>query len=117
MALARRLKLAYATAPVTEDSMTAFLEAGQAVIDANYARNYPSQTPPKLEADPRGQRYIRVWSTEPHTRSAWAFIERETGLIFKPASYKAPAKHARGTIHTERHGGEFVGPYGPAYLR
>lgn len=32
-------------------------------------------------------------------RAVVAFIEKKTGDIFKPASWSAPAKHARGNIY------------------
>ena len=49
--------------------------------------------------------------------SAWAFIDRSTGDVLKPATYKAPAKHARGNIFDPQNGMSSMGPYGPAYLR
>ena len=39
------------------------------------------------------------------------------GDIFKPATYKAPAKHARGNIYDEKNGLEKMGQYSPVYLR
>jgi len=39
------------------------------------------------------------------------------GDIRKPASWKAPAKHARGNITDEKEGMGWMGPYGPAYLK
>ena len=49
-------------------------------------------------------------------RSAWAFIDSTNGDVLKPASWKAPAKHARGNIFAENPVAN-VSPYGPAYLR
>lgn len=39
------------------------------------------------------------------------------GDILKPASYKAPAKHARGNLFAADGGIECVNHYGPEYLR
>jgi len=39
------------------------------------------------------------------------------GDVFKPASWKKPAKHARGNIFDAKNGLGSVGPYGPAYLK
>jgi hypothetical protein len=50
-------------------------------------------------------------------RSAWAFVDKTTGDVLKAASWKKPAKHARGNIFDEWNGLKSVGPYGPAYLR
>lgn len=75
-----------------------------------------------------GTRYIRVDKVERNTgpdkasrplnrQSAWAFIDRTTGDVLKPATFKAPAKHARGNIFDPQNGMGSMGPYGPAYLR
>lgn len=53
-----------------------------------------------------GRKYIKVWRTETRdgqtTRnSIHAFVEVATGDILKPASCKAPAKHARGNIYDD----------------
>lgn len=89
------------------------------------AATYP--TLPVEEIVPNwGTRYIRVEkrSKEIDSRtgrpthcSAWAFIDRSTGDVLKPATYKAPAKHARGNIFDPQNGMGSMGPYGPAYLR
>jgi hypothetical protein len=50
-------------------------------------------------------------------RSVVAFIEKSTGNILKPASWNAPAKHARGNIYNNG-GKDAVGPAGSIkYLR
>ncbi len=49
--------------------------------------------------------------------SAWAFLNTENGDVLKPASFKAPAKHARGNIYDAHGGMGTVGVYGPAYMR
>ena len=51
-----------------------------------------------------GRRYDKIVEVEdprhPTNRRVHSFIERETGNILMPATYKAPAKHARGNIFT-----------------
>jgi hypothetical protein len=66
-----------------------------------------------------GNKYIRLWSGT----SCWGFISRvdgdlkgapiKKGDLLKPATWKAPAKHARGNIidDTAR-----WSEYGPEYL-
>jgi hypothetical protein len=65
---------------------------------------------------------------EMKNRGVFCFIVRQDGVtkglgqvlagdVMKPASYKTPAKHSRGNIFSEDNGMEFVGAYGPAYLR
>lgn len=50
-------------------------------------------------------------------RSVHCFIERETGKIYKSASWKAPAKHARGNIWDDDFGLSGVNEFGANYLR
>ncbi len=45
------------------------------------------------------------------------FVDMETGDVLMPASWAAPAKHARGNIYDQWNGLKSMGPYGPAYLR
>lgn len=49
--------------------------------------------------------------------SVWCFVDKTNGDVLKPASWKAPAKHARGNIFDEHNGLKYLTPYGPAYLR
>jgi hypothetical protein len=59
-----------------------------------------------------GQKYVKIV----RDNSVWAFIAISNGDILKPASWRAPAKHARGNIFN-------VNPlegtdiYGPLYIR
>lgn len=100
---------------ITQEQIQGFLSGAQSVINAYFAEHLTRLTPPTLEAM-EGKKYIRVVSVGPGQRSAWCFLDRETGDILKCDGWKRPAKHARGHINTPRHGAEFVGPYGPAYL-
>ena len=55
-----------------------------------------------------GRKYIKVWSrlisecfglVEPHNgRSCYMFVDKNTGDVYKPASYKAPANGIRFQI-------------------
>lgn len=73
-----------------------------------------------------GRRYMRVWSKQVHRTearpdqsrgSAWCFVDKTTGDVLKPASVKAPAKHARGNVFDASNGLGKCGEYGPAYLK
>jgi hypothetical protein len=67
-----------------------------------------------------GNKFIRLWSGT----SCWGFISRvdgdlkgspiKKGDLLKPASWKAPAKHARGNIID---GTARYGVYGPEYIK
>ena len=67
-----------------------------------------------------GNKYIRLWMGT----SCWGFISRVDGVLkgepikkgdlLKPATWKAPAKHARGNIID---GTAQWGEYGPSYIK
>ena len=39
--------------------------------------------------------------TESGSRSVHAFVDKKTGEVYKPASFKAPAKHVRYNLLSE----------------
>jgi hypothetical protein len=52
-----------------------------------------------------GKRYAKVISTTyggKGQRSAFAFVDLQTGDIYKPASWSAPAKGSRGNIYNSK---------------
>jgi len=67
----------------------------------------------------KGRKYWKVMDTPKDGvgGSVWAFINTLNGDILKPASFKAPAKHARGNLYDDKKGLGSIGPYGPAYMR
>ena len=70
----------------------------------------------KLTAEP-GRKYIKVVDESHESRSVYCFIDQK-GNIYKPASWKAPAKHVRGSVFDPDYSwGRALGPYGVAYLR
>ena len=44
-------------------------------------------------------------------------FQRREPRVLLPASWKAPAKHARGNIFDDDNGLRTMGPYGPGYIR
>jgi hypothetical protein len=70
-----------------------------------------------------GKKFVRVVRADKHLptgnitgRAVYCFVNKENGDILKPAGWKAPAKHARGSIHNANIL-EGCGVYGVAYLR
>jgi len=91
-----------------------FLVQAQAMLDTyNQSHGFPRKV---LDVDP-GRRYTKVVvSNESRSqRSVYCFIDKN-GDVLKPASWSAPAKHARGNIH-DSNPIAACGPYGIAYLR
>ncbi len=81
-----------------DEALAAFVLAAQAVTDAYVARNFPNQGA-TLSVE-RGKRYVRVVRTDKGgpSRSVHCFVDTTNGDVLKAASWKAPAKHARGNI-------------------
>jgi hypothetical protein len=63
----------------------------------------------------KGRSYIRVVRCDSQ-RSAYAFLDMQSGKILKPDGWKGPAKHARGSIWADDFGMSCCTPYSVAYL-
>lgn len=98
--------------------ITAFIAGAQAIINEWQTGAYGNKVhgPDQLSME-QGPRYIRVVRTSGPQRSAHCFIDRTTGDVLKTASWKTPAKHARGNVHRDDKGLTCMGPYGAASLR
>lgn len=97
-----------------QQALTSFLHDSQKKIDASSRENA------KLEKS-EGPKYIRIIYAissdgKVFSRSAWAFVDKESGDVYKPAGWKAPAKHARANIF-KPNTWDTVTAYGPHYLR
>lgn len=72
-----------------------------------------------------GRKFTKVFKREMNadgslrsSQNIVAFVDNETGEIFKPATYKAPAKWARGSINSPENGMEAIDAHGfVKYLR
>lgn len=60
-----------------------------------------------------GNRYVKVVRGS----GVHCFVDMTTGDVLKPASWKTPAKHARGNIFDAQNGLGSMGEHGPAYLK
>jgi hypothetical protein len=99
--------------------LNTWLQGAQDIINNDYAKNFPTLNAPFLEMSD-GRRYIRVDRVDNsgyRSRSIHVFIDKKTGDILKAASYKAPAKHARGNIFDASWGLQEMTPHGASYLR
>jgi len=78
-----------------------------------------SQYPPQdyiLITEP-GRKFIKVIEDNRGRQSVWGFVDMTNGDVLKAASWKTPAKHARGNIFDDNNGLAHVSGYGPNYLR
>lgn len=101
-----------------EAALATFINGCQRIHTRHMNREYPSLTPDIIVAT-LGKRYARVVRREAGRPggSAHCFVDMTNGDVLKAASWKAPAKHARGNIFDEHNGLGSMGEYGPAYLR
>jgi hypothetical protein len=72
----------------------------QKLCDALRDKFYKLYDSPVAFEVKRGVKYYKIIlvnspGTKYESRSVHAFVARQTGTVYKPASWKAPAKHAR----------------------
>jgi hypothetical protein len=91
-----------------EEALEDFRATAEGILRDHFARNDFTFAVPTIEIATGGRKYIKLIRGEndpvtgeprPHNRSVHSFVEVATGDIFKAASFKAPAKHARGNIY------------------
>lgn len=66
----------------------------------------------------KGRKYIKIVTHDPEKGKDWSafcFID-QNGDVLKPASWSAPAKHARSNIFNAKNGMDGVGLFGCNYL-
>lgn len=86
-----------------------FITECQKMIDTNEANSTFKSKPLEFRT---GKKYHKVIKDG----SVFAFIDKNTGDIYKPASYSIPAKHIRGNVN-KPDWIKCMTPYGPNYLR
>ena len=95
-----------------ELAIARFATGVQTIKETNRAENFPN-IPPAMVSTTNGRRYAKIICDG----SVYAFIDKNTGDVLKPAGWNAPAKHARGNVLNDDNGLNCAGPYGIAYLR
>ena len=61
-------------------------------LEADYNKSYPNSSNPVKFETKIGRKYIKINQIN---GGVHAFIDKKTGEVYKPASWKAPAKHVR----------------------
>ena len=65
------------------------------VLEHDFKRRYPNSDPYKFSIQ-SGRKYHKILKTDSgEGASVHAFVDKKTGEVYKPASWKAPAKHVR----------------------
>ena len=100
-----------------------FVEIAQNVVNQNwddmgYSKNLEAMPYPVIAyVEPKqNTRYVKITIDSLHQMSVYCFIDSTNGDILKAASWKAPAKTARGNIYDEDSILAGITPYGAAYL-
>ena len=98
---------------IVYESVVSFVEATKAKSDAYFGIHYTNLDPPTFEIK-TGSKFHKIIRTSRSgvSRSVFAFVDKVTGDIFKPASWAAPAKHARGNVLNLDNGSSAVTPNG-----
>ena len=98
--------------PEVEFHMHGFLDDCQEMLNEHYESKLPSLSVPSLKVYPGGKYYKVAKKDNSHNESVWFFVSKEDGLIWKPASWKAPAKNfPRGCIIEDK-AKDVIGVYG-----
>ena len=64
-------------------------------LELDFKISHPNSDPYKFSIE-SGRKYHKiVMETESQSRSVHAFVDKKTGEVYKPASFKAPAKIVR----------------------
>ena len=80
-----------------DNAVQGFIDYVTGVVERRHIEQGHVLDPPKIYSD-GGRKYIRICNGT----SAAFFIEKATGNVFKPASFKAPQKNfPRGNIYDD----------------
>lgn len=82
-------------------ALSKFIELLTARNHEYYSKHYPNVIPPTYTVSTGQKNDKIVTNEESGGRSVYCFIDRNNGDILKAASWKAPAKHARGNIFND----------------
>ncbi len=93
-----------------DEALTRFVAICQEISDAHMAR-FENLAKPRITTV-RGVRYVKLV----REGSVHCFVDIKTGDVLKAATWRAPAKHARGNVFSADGGRGAMGPYGAHYL-
>jgi hypothetical protein len=99
------------------DALITFVGGCQDIVTKNDAQYENVKFDSKITVK-AGRRYVKLIKSDGFVSTGvYCFVDRTNGNILKAASWKAPAKHARGNIFNNDNGLGAMSPYGAAYLR
>lgn len=113
------MKATQATPEITA-AIATFVAGCQAIVDGHQSQpGFPEGLKRTLavRSGPRYAKVVNVEARDGRDGSVYAFVDLSNGDVLKPATWRAPAKHARGNVLDEHNGLQHMGAYGPARLR
>ena len=98
--------------PEVEFHLPEFLGECVAMLNEHYETKFPRLNVPDVKVK-EGGKFYKVYKDEgEYHKSVWFFVSKEDGLIWKPASWKSPAKNfPRGNILEDK-ARDVIGVYG-----
>lgn len=99
------------------DALASFLAVAQEKVNERF-KDSTHAKPPRIEIE-EGPKYVRVIAADVQgtSRSAFCFVGKEDGLIYKADGWKGPEKkNPRGSIYVDD-GRNAITGYGAVYLR
>lgn len=105
-----------------EIRLASFVAGCQAKINDHYTKCFKDQLLPEVLEVVNGSRYVKIVARNqqyggPRASRAYCFVDKTNGNVLKAASWKTPAKHARGNIFDDDNGLSEMNHYGANYLR
>ena len=99
--------------PEVEFHLDGFLEQCNEILKEHYETKFPTLDIPSIKVYQSGKYYkVAKKDGSQNNESAWFFVDKEEGNIWKAASWKAPAKNfPRGNI-LEDVAKDVIGVYG-----
>ena len=99
--------------PEVEFHLDGFIEQCNEMLQEHYNYKFDGKlAAPDIKVYPGGKYYKIAKKDNSHNESVWFFVSKEDGLIWKAASWKAPAKNfPRGNI-LEDVAKDVIGVYG-----
>lgn len=106
-------------AEVTDEQLETFRKMCEGISQDYMREHFPRLPLPIIETH-KGSRYaklVRKDSADARYGSVHCFVDLTNGDVLKAATFKAPAKHARGNLNDADGGRSAMNQYGANYLR
>ena len=98
--------------PEVEFHMNDFLKECEEMLQEHYSEKFSRLQVPEIKVYTGGKYYKIAKKDSSHNESVWFFVSKEDGLIWKAASWKAPARNfPRGNILEDK-AKDVIGVYG-----